>query len=69
MAGTVVAGNVFFNRETRDSLAPAERDYLHGAFGYTGAGLAITAVAAWAMFRSGVAFRIMSANPCEYADR
>ena len=39
---------------------------MNDAFQYTGAGLAITAVAARAMFRNGFAFRVMSANPCEY---
>ena len=45
-------------------LGAAEREYLHGAFRYTGAGLALTAVAARAMFKSGVAVRMMTANPC-----
>ena len=53
----------FLNRETRDALSPSERSYLHQAFQYTGGGLVFTALAARAMFRSGTAFRIMSANP------
>jgi hypothetical protein len=57
--------NYFLNRETRDALSPAEREYLHGAFRYTGAGLVLTALGARALFRSGAAVRIMSANPCE----
>ena len=63
IAGTVVVVNGFLNRETRDSLSPAERSYLNDAFKYTGGGLALTALAARSLFRSGVAFRIMSANP------
>ncbi|KAI1788785.1 Bax inhibitor family protein [Ganoderma leucocontextum] len=63
VAGTILATNVFLNRETRDALSPSERSYLHESFQYTGGGLAITALAARAMFKNGVAFRIMSANP------
>ena len=55
--------NAILNRETRDALSPAEQSYLHEAFQYTGGGLAITALAARAMFRNGFAFRLMSANP------
>lgn len=55
--------NLFLNRETRDALSPAERSYLHESFQYTGGGLAITALAARAMFKNGFAFRVMSANP------
>lgn len=54
---------MFFNRETRDALSPAERSYLNDSFMYTGAGLTLTAVTARALFKSGVAFRIMAANP------
>ncbi|EJD40785.1 hypothetical protein AURDEDRAFT_138941 [Auricularia subglabra TFB-10046 SS5] len=57
------ATNAFLNRETRDALNPFERDYLHGAFKYTGAGLAITAVAARAMFRAGLPYRMMTMSP------
>ncbi|CAL1693990.1 unnamed protein product [Somion occarium] len=63
VAGTVVAVNVFFNRETRDALSLDERSYLHESFQYTGVGLALTAVAARTMFKNGLAFRIMAANP------
>ena len=63
MAGTIVVVNGFFNRETRDSLNPAERSYLHDTFKYTGGGLLLTALGARSLFRSGAAFRIMSANP------
>ncbi|KAI0361489.1 Bax inhibitor family protein [Trametes cingulata] len=63
VAGTIVGVNMFLNRETRDALSPAERSYLHESFQYTGGGLAITALAARAMFKNGFAFRIMSANP------
>ncbi len=63
VAGTIVATNAFLNRETRDALSTAERSYLHESFQYTGGGLAITAIVARAMFKNGVAFRIMSANP------
>jgi hypothetical protein len=59
----------FLNRDTRDSLTVAERSYLHDSFKYTGGGLVLTALAARSMFRAGLPFRIMSANPCEYLDR
>ncbi|KIY52027.1 hypothetical protein FISHEDRAFT_36095 [Fistulina hepatica ATCC 64428] len=51
------------NRETRDSLSPVERSYLHETFRYVGGGLALTAIAARGLFTSGVAYRIMLANP------
>lgn len=51
------------NRETRDALSPAEKSYLNSSFQYTGAGLGLTALAARSLFKSGAAFRIMSANP------
>ncbi|OCH96412.1 Bax inhibitor family protein [Obba rivulosa] len=63
IAGTVVAVNALFNRETRDALSPVEQSYLHETFMYTGAGLTLTALAARSLFKSGVAFRIMAANP------
>ena len=56
---------MFLNRETRDSLSQAERSYLNESFTYTGGGLALTAIAARSMFRAGLPFRIMAANPCE----
>jgi len=63
VAGTVVVVNTFLNRDTRDSLSAAEQSYLHDSFKYTGGGLVLTALAARTMFKSGLAFRIMSANP------
>ncbi|KAI9570369.1 Bax inhibitor family protein [Boletus coccyginus] len=60
---TVVVAEGFLNRDTRDSLTAAEQSYLHDSFKYTGGGLVLTALAARSMFRSGVAFRVMSANP------
>jgi len=63
VAGTVVVLESALNRETREGLSPAERSLLNSTFAYTGAGLAITAAAARAMFRSGVTYRIMAANP------
>ncbi|KAI0639522.1 Bax inhibitor family protein [Trametes polyzona] len=63
VAGTIVGVNAFLNRETRDGLTSAEQSYLHESFQYTGGGLAITAIAARALFKNGFAFRIMSANP------
>ncbi|KAJ7292754.1 Bax inhibitor family protein [Mycena rebaudengoi] len=63
VAGTVVVIEAALNRETRDALSLPERSLLNESFTYTGAGLAITAVAARAMFTSGVAYRIMATNP------
>ncbi|KAN0111593.1 Inhibitor of apoptosis-promoting Bax1 domain containing protein [Russula decolorans] len=63
VVGTIVGVEVFLNRDTRDSLTVAERSYLHDSFKYTGGGLALTALAARGMFRAGLPFRIMSANP------
>lgn len=63
VAGTVVVVNAFLNRDTRDSLSAAEQSYLHDSFKYTGGGLVLTALAARTMFKSGIALRIMSANP------
>ena len=53
-----------FNRETRDALSQGERSLLNDSFKYTGAGLALTAVAARSLFKSGFAFRVMALNPC-----
>ncbi|KAL0951700.1 hypothetical protein HGRIS_008376 [Hohenbuehelia grisea] len=63
VALAVFASDAFLNRETRDALSMAERSYLHETFQYTGGGLVLTALAARSMFKSGVAFRIMAANP------
>jgi hypothetical protein len=53
------------NRETRDALSVVEKSYLNESFQYTGGGLAITAIAARAMFKNGFAYRVMAANPCK----
>ncbi|TFY70896.1 hypothetical protein EVG20_g2101 [Dentipellis fragilis] len=63
VAGTVVGVQAFLNRDTRDALSAGEQSYLHDAFKYTGGGLVVTALAARSMFRAGLPFRIMSANP------
>jgi len=63
VVGVVVVLDAVFNGETRDALSPAERSLLNDSFKYTGAGLALTAVAARSLFQSGFAFRIMSVNP------
>ncbi|KAJ7292751.1 hypothetical protein C8J57DRAFT_1550143 [Mycena rebaudengoi] len=63
VAGTVVVIEAALNRETRDALSLPERSLLNESFTYTGAGLVITAVAARAMFTSGVAYRIRATNP------
>ena len=65
VAGAAVLTDGFLNRQTRDPLSAAERSLLNDTFKYTGTGLLLTALAARSMFRSGFAFRIMSANPCE----
>ena len=65
VAGTVFAVEVLLNRETRDGLSEAEQSYLHDSFKYTGGGLALTAIAARSMFRSGLAYRILATNPCK----
>ncbi|KAK7063757.1 Bax inhibitor family protein [Favolaschia claudopus] len=63
VAATVVVLDSALNRETRESLSAAERSLLNSSFAYTGVGLALTAAAARALFTSGVAYRIMAANP------
>lgn len=63
VAGTIIVAEAFLNRDTRDSLSPAERSYLHDSFKYTAGGLALTALAARSMFRAGLPFRMMAANP------
>ncbi|KAG6842427.1 hypothetical protein C0991_007557 [Blastosporella zonata] len=63
VAGAVVVIEAIFNRETRDSLTLGETSLLHSTFQYTGGGLVLTALAARQMFRSGLTFRIMAANP------
>ncbi|KZV76396.1 hypothetical protein PENSPDRAFT_569917 [Peniophora sp. CONT] len=62
--GAAFAGtHLFLNRETRDALSPAEQSYLHSTFAYTAGGLALTAAGAGLMFRAGVPYRLMKANP------
>ncbi|KAF8831993.1 Bax inhibitor family protein [Lentinula edodes] len=63
VAGAVVVIDGFLNRETRDGLSTGEQALLHDTFKYTGGGLVLTALAARSMFKSGLAFRIMTANP------
>ncbi|KAM6498582.1 Inhibitor of apoptosis-promoting Bax1 domain containing protein [Amanita muscaria] len=63
VAGATVVTNAVLNRDTRDALSPGEKSLLNETFTYTGTGLLTTALAARAMFQSGVAFRIMTANP------
>ncbi|KAF5368496.1 hypothetical protein D9758_002146 [Tetrapyrgos nigripes] len=63
VAGSVVLLEGFLNRETRDQLSPGEQSLLHDTFKYTGGGLVLTALAARSMFRLGVPYRIMAANP------
>ena len=65
VGGSVVAIQAFLNRETRDGLSPAEQTYLHSSFRYTGGGLMLTALAARSMFRMGLPYRLMAANPCQ----
>ena len=63
IAGGAVAINMVFNRETREALAPIEREHLNKTFQYTGAGLGVVALAAITMHRNGLSLRIMKANP------
>ncbi|KAF8591927.1 hypothetical protein K439DRAFT_1325355 [Ramaria rubella] len=63
VGGAAIVIQIFLNRDTRDGLSLFEKDYLHEAFQYTGGGLALTAIAARGLFKSGAAVRIMSANP------
>lgn len=64
VVGTIVVAQGLLNRDTRDALTPAEKSYLNDSFKYTGGGLALTALTARIMFRSGFAYRVMAANPC-----
>jgi growth hormone-inducible transmembrane protein len=63
VAVSVVVIDGFLNRQTRDGLSTTEQAVLHDTFKYTGGGLVLTAIAARSIFKSGFAFRIMSANP------
>ncbi|GAK66524.1 uncharacterized protein PAN0_013c4746 [Moesziomyces antarcticus] len=63
IGGTAFAANMFFNRETRDSLHPVEASYLHSTFMYLAGGLTLTGAAAVGLHRYGVSQRVMMANP------
>jgi len=63
VVGTIVVAQGLLNRDTRDALTPEEKSYLNDSFKYTGGGLALTALTARLLFRSGFAYRVMSANP------
>ncbi|KAI6047839.1 Bax inhibitor family protein [Pisolithus marmoratus] len=63
VAGTIILAEAFLNRDTRDTLSPAEQSYLHDSFKYTAGGLALTALTARSMFKAGLPFRMMAANP------
>ncbi|KAL1738596.1 inhibitor of apoptosis-promoting Bax1-domain-containing protein [Schizophyllum fasciatum] len=63
VAGATVLIDALINGQTGNALSAIERDYLKETFIYTGGGLTLTAMAARALFTSGAAFRIMSANP------
>ena len=67
VAGIAVVTDGLLNRQTRDPLSATEKSLLNDTFKYTGTGLLLTALAARSMFRSGFAFRIMAANPCEFS--
>lgn len=60
---TAFGANMFFNRETRDSLHPVEAEYLHKTFMYLAGGLTLTGAAAVGLHRYGVSQRVMMANP------
>ncbi|GAC94861.1 hypothetical protein PHSY_002434 [Pseudozyma hubeiensis SY62] len=63
IGGTAFGANLFFNRETRDSLHPVEAEYLHKTFMYLAGGLTLTGAAAVGLHRYGVSQRVMMANP------
>jgi growth hormone-inducible transmembrane protein len=65
VAGTIVATNLIFNRETREDggMPPFEREYLNQTFLHTGLGVGIIGVAASALHRSGWSYRLMATNP------
>lgn len=63
VAGATVLIDALINGQTGNALSSVEREYLKETFIYTGGGLALTAMAARALFTSGVAYRIMAANP------
>lgn len=63
IGATAFGANLFFNRETRDSLHPVEAEYLHKTFMYLAGGLTLTGAAAVGLHRYGVSQRVMMANP------
>lgn len=63
IGGTILGTHFFLNRETRDSLAPYESQYLNETFMYTGAGLALTAAVAKGLHNSGWSYKMMQMNP------
>ncbi|TKY88878.1 hypothetical protein EX895_002119 [Sporisorium graminicola] len=63
IGATAFGANMFFNRETRDSLHPVEAEYLHKTFMYLAGGLTLTGAAAVGLHRYGVSQRVMMANP------
>jgi len=64
-AGSVIALNLVFNRETREDggMPPYERAYLNDTFLHTGLGIGIIGLSARAMFQSGFIYRMMATNP------
>ena len=68
VAGGTVLINWFLNRETREALAPFERQYLNSTFGYLGAGLGVLATSAYAMHRNGLSYR-MSVDSCRLREK
>ncbi|EPQ31229.1 uncharacterized protein PFL1_01414 [Pseudozyma flocculosa PF-1] len=63
VGGTAFAANLFFNRETREALHPADAGYLHSTFKYLAGGLSLTGLIAVGLHRYGVSARVMAANP------
>jgi FtsH-binding integral membrane protein len=58
------AANLFFNRPTREAPLDAySASYLNSTFRYLGGGIALTAVAAVGLHRSGISRRVMMASP------
>ena len=63
-AGTLLAINLVFNRETREGGIPlAERAYLNDSFLHTGLGIGIIGIGARALHSSGWSVRLMMTNP------
>ena len=59
----IVSDNVSNTSAASDSFADPVQRRLRGCYGYVAASLAGTAVAAGAIFRSGLAYRLMAMNP------